>query len=187
MSALFFWLFALGMIVSALVMILHRSAVASLLCFVVAMICLAGLFVQLSAFFLAVIEILVAAGAVMVLFLFVIMLLDLTAPEKLPRQILWRGASLLLALGLFFLFARTLNTIPMGSLTAEMSPVPAVDANASAQEKHLAAEDDTHQIGHLLFGTYVAPFEVTSLLILVATIGVIVICQRDDPAKKSET
>jgi hypothetical protein len=46
--------------------------------------------------------------------------------------------------------------------------------------------DDTHRIGHLLFTTYVAPFEITSLLILVATIGVIVLCKEDEPPRTSK-
>ena len=84
MNALFFWLFSGGMIVCALAVVLNRNAVASALCFTFSIVFMSGLFVMLSAFFLAAVQILVTAGAVMVLFLFIIMLLDLTAMEHMP-------------------------------------------------------------------------------------------------------
>ena len=76
MDAFFFWLFSLGMLGFGLAVILNRNPVASALCFAFSIVFMAGLFVQLSAFFLAAVQILVTAGAVMVLFLFIIMLLN---------------------------------------------------------------------------------------------------------------
>src|SRR5476651_759984 len=90
MDAFFFWLFSAGMIVCALAVVLNRNAVASALCFTFAIVFMSGLFVMLSAFFLAAVQIIVTAGAVMVLFLFIIMLLDLTAMEHVPRQKIWK-------------------------------------------------------------------------------------------------
>ena len=89
MNAFFFWVFSIGMIVCALAVILNRNAVASALCFTFAIVFMSGLFVMLSAFFLAAVQIIVTAGAVMVLFLFIIMLLDLVAMEHMPRQKIW--------------------------------------------------------------------------------------------------
>src|ERR1700733_13880279 len=109
MNALFFWLFSGGMIVCALAVILNRNAVASALCFTFAIVFMAGLFVMLSAFFLAAVQILVTAGAVMVLFLFLIMLLDLTAMEHMPRQKIWMACSLVLALGFICLVGLVLR------------------------------------------------------------------------------
>src|SRR5271156_5604107 len=116
MNALFFWLFSGGMIVCALAVILNRNAVASALCFAFTIVFMAALFVMLSAFFLAAVQILVTAGAVMVLFLFIIMLLDITTMEHIPRRKIWMGCTLVLALGFLYLVALTLKDMgPMGA------------------------------------------------------------------------
>lgn len=201
MNALFFWLFSGGMIICALAVILNRNAVASALCFTFAIVFMSGLFVMLSAFFLAAVQILVTAGAVMVLFLFIIMLLDLVAMEHAPRQKIWMGCSLVLALGFLLIVAKVLATTPLGFVTQSSLKIPgqhyAVRNVIGTEFKKTGQEitqsqwddqDDTHRIGYLLFRTdtsngktsYVAPFEITSLLILVATIGVIVLCKQDD-------
>src|ERR1700733_2080855 len=124
MNALFFWLFSGGMIVCALAVILNRNAVASALCFTFAIVFMAGLFVMLSSFFLAAVQILVTAGAVMVLFLFIIMLLDLTAMEHMPRQKIWMGCTLVLALGFLILVARVLQFTPSELNTASSLKAP---------------------------------------------------------------
>src|SRR6202142_942621 len=80
---------------------------------------MAGLFVLLSAFFLAAVQILVTAGAVMVLFLFIIMLLDLSAMEHMPRQKIWMGCTLVLALGFLLIVAKVLAAPPGGLATAD--------------------------------------------------------------------
>jgi len=182
MYALFFWFFSTAMIVCGLAVILNRNPVASAICFAFTIFYMSALFVMLQAYFLAAIQILVTAGAVLVLFLFIIMLLDLATVEKIPRQRIQMICSLALALGFIYLVARTLNESPGGftavkTLSAPTQAVdfPSKDAEQIAADKH----DDTHEIGKLLFTTYVAPFEVTSLLILVATIGVIVMCKQE--------
>jgi NADH-quinone oxidoreductase subunit J len=200
MNALFFWIFSTGMIVCALAVILNRNAVASALCFTFAIVFMSGLFVMLSAFFLAAVQIIVTAGAVMVLFLFIIMLLDLTAMEHMPQQKIWMGFTLLLALGFLLIVAKVLAVTPEGFVTVNSlsSPTPRVPKpNVMARGVSVAQAptqsdwdqlDDTHRIGLLLFRTrtandetsYVAPFEITSLLILVATVGVIVLCKQDE-------
>jgi NADH-quinone oxidoreductase subunit J len=201
MNALFFWLFSGGMIVCALAVILNRNAVASALCFTFAIVFMAGLFVMLSAFFLAAVQILVTAGAVMVLFLFIIMLLDLTAMEHMPRQKIWMGCTLILALGFLVLVAKVLQATPQGFVTQSSLRIPGrvvvarhpvmaelTTPNQAVSTSELDQQDDTHRIGRLLFATntasgqtsYVAPFEITSLLILVATIGVVVLCKQDE-------
>jgi NADH-quinone oxidoreductase subunit J len=159
---------------------------------------MAGLFVMLSAFFLAAVQILVTAGAVMVLFLFIIMLLDLTAMEHMPRQKIWMGCTLVLALAILLIVAKTLEATPLGFVTqsslkipGQARSLPAAEGQAADQEVSTSVadqRDDTHRIGRLLFRTdttngrtsYVAPFEITSLLILIATVGVIVLCKQED-------
>ena len=207
MNALFFWLFSAGMIVCALAVVLNRNAVASALCFTFSIVFMAGLFVMLSAFFLAAVQILVTAGAVMVLFLFIIMLLDLTAMEHIPRQKVWMGCTFVLALGFLILVAKTLALTPQGFVTTNSlqtpgkitSVPPAAGAVGTITTPEISSSeydqmDDTHRIGRLLFNTdtqpnpvtgqiptsYIAPFEITSLLILVATIGVIVLCKQEE-------
>lgn len=191
MEALFFWFFSAAMIVCGLAVILNRNPVASALCFVGTIVFMAALFFMLSAFFLGWVEILVSAGAVMVLFLFIIMLLNISAAEQVPRQKAWMGCTLVLALGFILLVARTLSAMPQGSITADSLPPLQAHADKAAAQLGLVvpnvpdARDDTHQIGRLLFTRYVAPFEVTSLLILVATVGVIVLCKQDEPRSPS--
>jgi NADH-quinone oxidoreductase subunit J len=203
MNALFFWFFSIGMIVCGLSVILNRNAVASALSFAFTIVFMSGLFVMLSAFFLAAVQILVTAGAVMVLFLFIIMLLDLTAMEHIPRQKIWMGCTLVVALGFLVLVAKVLQATPQGSATvASLNPDPYqirqivpfnhpsshIPADSRPGQAFTTQSDDTHMIGRLLFATntsagqtsYVAPFEITSLLILVATVGVIVLCKQDD-------
>ena len=124
MNALFFWIFSIGMIVCALAVILNRNAVASALCFTFAIVFMSGLFVMLSAFFLAAVQIIVTAGAVMVLFLFIIMLLDLTAMEHMPRQKIWMGFTFLLAIGFLVIVGKTLALTPAGFVTENSLATP---------------------------------------------------------------
>jgi NADH-quinone oxidoreductase subunit J len=175
--------------------------VGSALCFASSMIFMAALFIMLNAFFLAAVQVLVTAGAVMVLFLFIIMLLDVSVVSQAPRQRVWLGATFILALGFIYLLARTLGENPKGAMVASsIPPAPATVQKWPAvtrAELHqietgqrqgpagvLEPNDDTHQIGRLLFTRYVAPFEVTSLLILVATIGVVVLCKEPAPVRR---
>jgi NADH-quinone oxidoreductase subunit J len=195
MDAFFFWFFSIGMIVCALAVILNRQPVASALCFAFSIVFMSGLFVLLGAFFLAAIQVLVTAGAVMVLFLFIIMLLNPDVGLRAPRHRAWAFCSLALALGFIFLVARTLQEVPRGRVAIDSLPSisaieeahsrDAVYGRAGSAPEQLRSDhwDDTHRIGRLLFTTYVAPFEVTSLLILVATIGVIVLCQQEEPVR----
>jgi len=205
MSPLLFYFFSALTLLSAVAVVANRNPVASSLALVVSFLGLAALFVGLDAYFIAVIQVLVYAGAVMVLFLFIIMLLDLTAMEHMPRQKLWMGCTFVLALGFLFLVAKTLQATPMGLVTQSSLKTPGqivAKAGATAESEPPGEEisqsqwdqqDDTHRIGRLLFATnvrpdqpsYVAPFEITSLLILVATIGVVVLCKQEERPRPS--
>src|SRR5260221_10703269 len=87
MPAFLFWLFAIVMLVFGMLVVVNRNPVASALSLVVCFLGLAALFMSLDAYFIGIIQVLVYAGAVMVLFLFIIMLLDLGAEER--RKINW--------------------------------------------------------------------------------------------------
>jgi NADH-quinone oxidoreductase subunit J len=183
MDALFFWFFSLVMIVCGLGVILNRNPVASALCFAFSLVNMAALFIMLGAYFLAAVLILVTAGGVMVLFLFIIMLLDVTAAEQAPRQKAWMGLSLALALFFIYLVALTLNATPRGFVPQNALAGESRSLVPGAPPSSPDLVDDTQRIGSRLFNHFVAPFEITSLLILVATIGVVVICKQEEPPR----
>ncbi len=138
-----------------------RNPVTNAMFLVLTIISMAGLFVLLHAFFLAAIQVLVYAGAVMVLFLFVIMLLDL--PEENRRQI---------------------KTLTLGLGTIAVAAIAGIFIKAISHAAPLAASDrwldgETKPLGKILFETYLLPFEILSLLLLVAMVGVILLSKKD--------
>jgi NADH-quinone oxidoreductase subunit J len=137
------------------------NPVTSAMFLVLTMASLAGLFVLLNAFFLAAVQVLVYAGAVMVLFLFVIMLLDLKAEER--RKIKKSGvvAGLVAAGAFAAIFLQSLLRAPLNA-----AAVPNI-------------EGGTIPLGRLLFTQYVLPFEVVSMLLLVAMVGVVLLSKKD--------
>lgn len=165
MSPILFYLFAALTLVFAVAVVANRNPVASALCLVVSFLGLAALFVGLDAYFIAVIQVLVYAGAVMVLFLFIIMLLDLKAEERRKINVAGYAGGGLVAVA----FIAQLWFI-LGHFTAGHAPFPAM-----AQEN----VDDVHQVGMTLFSTHNLPFQVIGALILVATIGVVVLSKRE--------
>jgi NADH-quinone oxidoreductase subunit J len=138
-----------------------RSPVTSAMFLVLTIVSLAGLFVLLHAFFLAAVQILVYAGAVMVLFLFVIMLLDLRAEQR--RQIKRFG-----------LIGGGLAVALLGSLFVAILRGSAL---ATAGPPHL--EGATSSLGEVLFTRYLLPFEVVSLVLLVGMVGVILLSKKE--------
>jgi NADH-quinone oxidoreductase subunit J len=138
-----------------------RNPVTSAMFLVLTIISMAGLFVLLHAFFLAAVQILVYAGAVIVLFLFVIMLLDLKA-EALRR------------IKIYGLFA---GAVSVGAiLTIFLKSLGATLFNSDSQPR---VEGGTNELGKLLFSNYVLPFEVVSVLLLVAMVGVILLSKKN--------
>jgi NADH-quinone oxidoreductase subunit J len=154
-----FWFFSIATLLSGLLVIASRSPVNSAMFLVVSLFFMAGLFALLEAYFLAIIQVLVYAGAVMVLFLFVIMLLDLKAgwhrQFKVISFIGGVGVAIAFGIKLFGLIQR----LP-----------PAVDKPVVGA---------TEAIGRLLFTQYLLPFEVTSLVLLVAMVGVVLLAKRE--------
>src|SRR5689334_9119384 len=160
-----FWIFALLMLVFGAAVIINRNPVASALSLVVSFLGLAALFMSLDAFFIGIIQVLVYAGAVMVLFLFIIMLLDLRAEEL--RQINWIASAggIVVALALIVQIF-----LVIGHLKAATQPFPPLPQSPP---------DDVRSIGLLLFTNYNLPFQIMGLLVVVATIGVIVLSRRE--------
>lgn len=164
MHELFFYLFAALTLLSGALVVLNpfsRNPVTSAMFLVLTMVFLSGLFVLLHAFFLAAVQILVYAGAVMVLFLFVIMLLDLKAEEQ--RKVKFFSAALGAA-AVFGLLVLIVFSILRGS---------------AAGQGLAQVEGKTFELGQLLFTNYLLPFEIVSVLLLVAMVGVILLSKRD--------
>ena len=164
MPAYLFWSFALLMLIFGVAVVINRNPVASALSLVVSFLGLAALFVSLDAYFIGVIQVLVYAGAVMVLFLFIIMLLDMRA-EKI-RRINWPATAGGIAVAVAFL-AQVSYVI--GHFKAARQPFPPL-------APHI---DDVHNVGRLLFDNYTLPFQIIAVLVLVASIGVIVLSTRE--------
>lgn len=160
----FFYLFAgLALLFGFLVVAnpLSRNPVTSAMFLVLSIVALAGLFILLQAFFLAAVQVLVYAGAVIVLFLFVIMLLDLKEEEK-ARIHKIRGLCGLLA-------AAALASIFIGTFAG----------SAFAQRPGSVLSGSTASLGKLLFTDYLLPFEIVSLLLLAAMVGVILLSKKN--------
>jgi NADH-quinone oxidoreductase subunit J len=165
MSPFLFWIFALMMLIFGAAVIINRNPVASALSLVVSFLALAALFMSLDAYFIGIIQVLVYAGAIMVLFLFIIMLLDLRT-EKL-RKINWIASAggLVIALALMIqIFA------VVGRFRGASKTFPPLARSTS---------DDVHHIGLSLFTNYNLPFQIIGIVILVATIGVVMLSRRE--------
>jgi NADH-quinone oxidoreductase subunit J len=165
MSPFFFWFFSALMLLFGAAVILNRNPVASALSLVVSFLGLAALFMTLDAFFIGIIQVLVYTGAVMVLFLFIIMLLDLRAEERRKINVpafVGGAAVAVVFFGQLYLV--------IGQLRQAKLPFPALPPHRV---------DDVRSIGLLLFGNYNLPFQIIAVLILVATIGVIVLSKRE--------
>jgi len=152
------------MLVFGALVVINRNPIASALSLVVCFLGLAALFISLDAFFIGIIQVLVYAGAVMVLFLFIIMLLDLRAEER--RRMNW--------------VAFTGGFVVAFSLLVQILAVISRTQMAKQAFPPLASQqvDDVRNIGLLLFGNYNLPFQVIAVVILVATVGVIVLSKR---------
>jgi NADH-quinone oxidoreductase subunit J len=164
MSPVLFWIFALMMLIFGASVVINRNPVASALSLVVSFLGLAALFVSLDAFFIGVIQVLVYAGAVMVLFLFIIMLLDLKAEQRRKMNIAAVAGGSLITVAFVAQLWLILERFPLGRETF----------------KPLAAKvDDVRAVGTTLFSVHNLPFQVVAVLILVATIGVVLLSKRE--------
>jgi len=160
--AVFFYLFAVIAVVGALGMVLNlRNTVAAALSLVVTMISLAVVYVTLEAHLVAALQIMVYAGAIVVVFLFVVMLLNLRRDEfPRPRQRLTKAAGAILAVGIAAAFLQ---------LVAKALPtVREIPEGFGGYEA----------VGLALYRDYVLPFEVSSFLLLAAIVGAVVLAKR---------
>jgi NADH-quinone oxidoreductase subunit J len=160
-----FYIFAFLTLLCGLLVVANpfsRNPVTSAMFLVLTIVSLAGLFVLLGAYFLAAVQIVVYAGAVMVLFLFVIMLLDLG--QETRRKI--KVAGLVLGgVSVAAFAALALKLVHESDLARHHGPA--------------GFQGSAENLGRLLFTDFMAPFEVISIVLLVAVVGVILLSKRD--------
>src|SRR5262245_28941054 len=148
-------------VASALVVVLHRNVVYCALALVMTLFQVALMFVALDAHLIALLQVIVYAGAIVVLFLFVIMLLSLEPDVPHPGAYGTRAAAIVLTVVL----GVELGLAALISEPGATAPVP-VDFGS------------TRMVGQRLFSTHVLPFELTSILLLVAMVGAVVMARR---------
>jgi len=165
MSLALFWIFSALTLSFGVGVIFFRNPVSSAMSLVMTFIGLAALFVTLDAFFIGVVQVLVYAGAVMVLFLFIIMLLDLRADQRRGVKLAaWTGGGIVVG-GFLAVLAKVVFTLPTLQQTKPVLANPAVN--------------DVAQVGFSLFRYFNLPFQVIGVLLLVATVGVVVLSRRE--------
>ncbi|HEX5706537.1 MAG TPA: NADH-quinone oxidoreductase subunit J [Pyrinomonadaceae bacterium] len=212
-EAVFFWVFAVAALVAALLMIMARNAVHSALFLISTLVAVAALFILLGAEFIAGVQILVYVGGVMVLFLFVVMLVNVSAEERgreelfnSPRQV---GAAifflLLLVLGLIFAVNSSAPRFRAGArFDRDLEAVAAEQRDARAERDRglrraatntSRLSDDTQLVGASLYRYGGLPFEIASVLLLVAIVGSVLLARTQrqesasddlDPSVKAE-
>jgi NADH-quinone oxidoreductase subunit J len=161
MEMVMFFILAVVAVASGAGVIAQRSAIRSALFMLVNFCCLAGLYILLNAQFVAVAQVMVYAGAVVILFLFVVMLLGIEKVEETPdlRRYQWIAGGLL---GLLLLAGIIWALIP-----------------AQAETVHaLTRTDNVREIGAALLTAYAIPFELASIVLLVAIVGAVVLAKK---------
>lgn len=169
-SPIFFYVFAALAIGFSLLVVLKKNPVASAFSLVLVFFAFAGIYALLDAHLIAALQVLVYAGAIMVLFVFVIMLLNADAPsfDMGRTHVGMRVASVALSLVLFGLFVWALKESPLTATQGAFTP-----------ERIDAAGGNTQVISELMFSEYILPFELTSVLLLAGIIGAVAIAKRN--------
>jgi NADH-quinone oxidoreductase subunit J len=166
-QAIFFWIFALLTVGGAVATITRKNAIMAVMCLVGTFLGISALYALLFAHFLAVIQVLVYAGAIMVLFVFVVMILN--KEEEEPWALRGLVGKALAGLALVYLGVRLIQVVWR--------------APASIPEPTRMAADygTTHAVADTLFGPYLFPFEVVSLILLIAVVGALVLAHPAHP------
>jgi NADH-quinone oxidoreductase subunit J len=185
-ESVFFWVFALAALVAGLLTVMARNAVHSALFLISTLVSVAALFVLLGAEFIAGVQILVYVGGVMVLFLFVIMLVNVGAEEREQENLFNRSAQVtaavcfaaLLVFGLFYAINQS-----AGQFAAGLEERTGTTRSASEASMRNAAtgvskiSEDTQRVGGSLYRYGALPFEIASVLLLVAIVGSVLLAR----------
>ncbi len=178
-----FYVFGMGAVVGALMCVTQRNPLASAFWLISVMLSLAGIYVLLNAQFIAVMQVLVYAGAIMVLFLFVIMLLNLGSGETDLRGKLSWVVAIVIAGALTFSMAQLADYSP-AQLAFEVSgnaglPPEAVLPEGTRLQETVVSRGVVGAIAEPLFLTYLIPFQITGVLLLAAIVGAVVLAKRN--------
>lgn len=163
MSQLLFFTLSAMTIISALVVVFSRKPMYSVLSLIVCFFTIAGHYILLNAQFLAITHVIVYAGAIMVLFLFTVMLLNLNADSDAPKSGKLRIAATITAGMLFITLLASIKSTTLGDF-----------AFPPASDKGLV-----QHVGQQLFTKYLLPFEISSILFLSAMIGAVVLAKKE--------
>ncbi len=165
LEMIMFYLLAAGGVISALLVVTRRNPIISAIYLIVNFFCLAGIYLTLHAQFIAVAQILVYGGAIMVLFVFVIMLLNLGDERQLRDGFSWKKV---IAGGLGF------------GVLMELIYIFMIQTGSQSIEMTRATEIGTVEaIGRVLFTRFLFPFEVTSFLLTAAIVGAVVLAKKN--------
>jgi NADH-quinone oxidoreductase subunit J len=168
-----FFVLAVASVASAFGVIFFKNAVHSALSLILTLLFLALFYLQLGAMFIAIVQVLIYAGAIMVLFLFVVtMLVSEASDNEMQDRIPWQRG-----------IASALGVVLVGALSYLLITGATIDANVKASGANSLAETvtkqgDTQAFGLALFHGFAFPFEVTSLLIVVAILGAMVLGRK---------
>jgi NADH-quinone oxidoreductase subunit J len=164
MDQFLFFLVAFLAVSSAVYFVFARNPLYAILSLIVTMFSIAGMYILLNAQFLAIIQIIVYAGAIMVLFLYILMMLNLNKEDESKKN----------------------NTLKfVGVFTAGLLLIGILGVFRGVQEQHVVVENVdkgvglTKNLGRLLFNEYVLPFELASILILAGIVGAVLIGKKD--------
>lgn len=178
---LIFSILAIISVFGALMVVTRRSALSSAIYLILVMCCIAGMFATLGALFIAAMQVIVYAGAIMVLVIFVIMLLNLRSDEfgfdkKLMQKYLGLSFAALILLQAVFISIWAMK---------DYGKVPATAGKSEAMDEAEKADFNSYfsaeSVAETLFNRFAYPFEVTSILLLTAIIGALVISKRRLP------
>jgi NADH-quinone oxidoreductase subunit J len=167
MEIAIFTLLAVVAIGSALNILIQRHPIYSALSLILTFMALAGIYIQMQAEFIAVMQIVVYTGAIMVLFIFVIMLLNARAEERAPDRV---HVVKYFGVPLAVLLLAEIGWIASRATSSARIPVDASSINLTR---------NTQLIGKILYTQYALPFEVTSILLLVAIVGAIIMAKKE--------
>jgi NADH-quinone oxidoreductase subunit J len=179
MTDLLFYIFAGFTILSAFCVVINQNAVNSAMFMILTFVGVASLSITMQAYFMAILQVLVYGGAIMVLFLFIIMLLGVEGGDKLKPNMLTVLASV------SFLAIALVGTVIAFSLFDSPSLGIETSTSISSEADFLVFSSQTSQLGYGLFTKYMLPVQVAGFLLLVAMIGVIYLSKKE--VVKTET
>jgi NADH-quinone oxidoreductase subunit J len=190
MPSIFFYIFSALTLGFGLMVVTARNPVTSALSLAMSFVGLAVLFLSLDAYFIGTIQVLVYTGAVMVLFLFIIMLMDIKAEEgKKPNLVAVTGG-VTLAVILALQIITVSSSFDKGSVKLNEAPLALAEAGETAKLPTIANDlksgvlPDAKLMGFTLFHQYGFHLQVVGLLLLVGTVGVVVLSKREKGAKE---